>query len=116
MKAILSKITPSVSRVVVGTHQAIIVTMSAKAANGILPEGLLVAKDANGKVVAYNPGGAAPLNVLKGVLTQEIDTADDDAATVLRHGTVRIEALKVGAGAATADDIEALVAVGIYAV
>jgi transcriptional regulator of nitric oxide reductase len=116
MKANLAKITPSVSRVVVGNHPPITVTMLALADNGTLAEGLLVAKDAAGKIVAYNPGGAAPVNAVKGVLTQEIDTTADDAATVLRHGTVRAESLKVGAGAAAADDIEALVAIGIYAV
>jgi hypothetical protein len=116
MKANIGNIVPSVSRVVVGGHSPIIVTMEAKAANGILPEGLLVAKDANGKLVAYNPAGAAPLNVLKGVVTQEINTADDTGATVIRHGTVRKEALKTGSSASSADDIEALVAIGIYTV
>jgi hypothetical protein len=115
MKAKLATITPRVSRVVVGTHPPIIVALTAKADNGILAEGLLVAKDADGKIVAYNPAGAAPLNVLKGVLTQELDTAEDTSATVLRHGTVRGASLTVGGVAADADDFEALVAVGIYA-
>jgi len=115
MKANIASITPKVSRIVVGTHAPIIVTMVAKADNGVLPEGLLVAKDADGKVVAYNPAGAAPLNVLKGVLTQELNTAEDTSATVIRHGTVRGAGLTVGGVAADADDFEALVAIGIYA-
>lgn len=115
MKAKLATITPKVSRIVVGTHPPIIVAMTALADNGVLAEGLLVAKDANGKLVAYNPAGAAPLNAAVGVLTQELDTAEDTSATVIRHGTVRAAGLLVGAVAATADDFETLVGIGIYA-
>jgi len=116
MKAKIASITPTVSRVVVGTHPPIILALAAKTANGVLAEGLLVAKDATGKIVAYDPAGASPLNVCKGVITQELDTAEDDTATVLRHGTVRAEALKVGAAAAVADDFDTLASIGIYAV
>ena len=115
MKANLGSVSPAISSVVTNHHSGITVAMAALADNGTLPEGEILAKDADGKVVAYDPAGVAPLNVAVGVLIEELDTAEDDAALVLKHGTVRREALKVGADAADADDVAALEAIGIYA-
>lgn len=115
MKANLGSISPAVSRVVTNHHPGIIRAITALAGNGTLPEGELLAKNADGKIVAYNPAGVSPLNIVVGVLTEELDTTKDDTAVVIRHGTVRREALKVGAAAVVADDVAALEAIGIYA-
>jgi len=115
MKANLGSLSPAVSRVATNHHPGIMVPMTALANNGILPEGELLAKNADGKVVAYDPVGVAPLNAVVGVLLEELDTAVDDTALVIKHGTVRREALKVGASAAADADIIALQAIGIYA-
>jgi hypothetical protein len=50
-----------------------------------------------------------------GVLVSEIDTADDDAAPVIRHGCVALAALLTGADAPDDEDIAALAAIGIFA-
>lgn len=115
MKANLGSVSPAVSRVVTDHHPGITVPMTALADNGKLPEGELVAKDANGKIVAYDPEGLLTLKVVVGVLLEELDTAEDDTALVLKHGTVRREALKVAAAAASDADVAALAAIGIYA-
>lgn len=118
MKANLGSVSPAVSRVATDHHPGITVSMTALADNGTLPEGELVAKDADGLIVAYDPDGTgetASLAMVVGVLLEELDTAEDDTALVLRHGTVRREALKVAAAAAGDDDVAALAAIGIYA-
>lgn len=115
MKANLGSTSPATSHVATDHHPGVMVPMTVLADNGTLPEGELLAKNAEGKIVAYVPLGAAPLNVVVGVLLEEIDTTKDDTALVIKHGTVRRDALKVGAVAAAAADVAALEAVGIYA-
>lgn len=118
MKANLGSVSPAVSSVITNHHPGITVAMPALDDNGTLPAGELVAKDADGKIVAYDPAGTgetASLAVVVGVLLEELDTTNDDTALVVKHGTVRREALKVGAGAADAADVAALEAIGIYA-
>lgn len=115
MKANLGSVSPAVSRVATNHHPGIMVPMTALADNGTLPEGELLAKNADGKIVAYDPEGIAPLNAVVGVLMEELDTTEDDAALVIKHGTVRRDALMVGAAAAADADIIALQAIGIYA-
>lgn len=51
-----------------------------------------------------------------GVLTEAIDTAVEAVGPVLRHGTVVKDNLNVAGAAATAADIAALEAIGIYAI
>lgn len=97
-------------------HPAIITSMDAKANNGDLVLGLIVAKDGNGDIVAYDPNGAPPLDAPVGVLTSAIDTTEDTVANVLRHGTVVKTALILTDGQAdpAESDIEALRAIGIF--
>lgn len=116
MKANLGTITIDYSSVVTTTHPPVIKTMEAKPANGILPMGLLVAKDGDGLIDTYDPADLATLATCVGVLTRELDTTTDDAAAVIVHGTVVHELLKVGAGVPDADDLAALDALGVYAV
>ncbi len=69
-------------------HPPIILTMEALADNGTLPRGLWVAKDSNGKIVAYDPAGADPVNAPVGILVEDVDTTENTAAQVLVHGIV----------------------------
>jgi len=115
MKANLGSVSPAISSVLTNHHPGIVVSMTALANNGTLPEGELLAKDADGKIVAYDPEGLLTLGVVVGVLLEELDTTEDDTALVIKHGTVRREALKVAAAAADAADVAALEAIGIYA-
>ena len=115
MKANLGSVSPAISSVITNHHPGITTSMTALADNGTLPEGELLAKDADGKIVAYDPEGLLTLGVVVGVLDEELDTTEDDTAVVIKHGTVRREALKVGANAADAADVAALEAIGIYA-
>jgi hypothetical protein len=98
------------------THPCVFKTYKAKAAQGTLPGGMLVALDADSKLVPYNRAGAAPLNVLKGVLSRPIDTTVDDAAIVIIHGTVNSSLLCYGAAGdlVTAADLAALEAMTVY--
>jgi hypothetical protein len=115
MKANLGTITIDYSTVITTIHPPVIKTMEALPDNGILPMGTLVAKDGDGLLAAYDPDDLGTLKTCVGVLTRELDTATDDAAPVIVHGTVVLELLKVGDGALDADDLAALEALGIYA-
>ena len=52
----------------------------------------------------------------KGVNTQKVDTANEAAALIFTHGSVRKGALLVGSSAATTADLAILESVGIYPV
>lgn len=96
-------------------HPPILGTL--KAGSGeLLNEGLILAKNAEGNLEAYDPEGEAPLNKPVGVLLHDCDSATDDAAVIVKHGTVVKTALLVGNKAPTAADLEALEALGIFAV
>lgn len=116
MNANVGSIDPAPSRVVAGTHPPVILSLAAKADNGTLAAGLLVALDSNGDIDAYDSGGVAPLTTVVGVLTQELDTTEDTTALVLKHGTVNADLLLEGSSAADAAAIAALEAIGIFAV
>lgn len=51
-----------------------------------------------------------------GVLTEVIDTSAEEVGAVLVHGCVVASSLDVAGAAATATDIEALEAIGVYAI
>lgn len=118
MNAIIASFNVSQSAVVDPTHPPILGTLKVKAANGVLPEGLVLAKDSNGDVVAYDPAGTGPtasLAVIVGVLAHDCDTNKDDAAVVLKHGTASLSKLLVGVAEPDAAALSALQAFGIYA-
>jgi|GEM_PF-2146771 len=102
--------------VATGTHPPVKKTFKAAAAQGVLPGGMLFALNADSDLIPYDRAGAAPANVLKGVLDKEIDTATDDAAIGIVHGTVNTELLKYSAaGSAVTDaDLAALEAISVY--
>mgnify|MGYP002777217313 CR=1 FL=1 len=98
------------------THPCVFKTLAALAGQGVLPDGMLYALDGDGKLIPYDRAGVAPANALKGVLSKSIDTATDDAAIGIIHGTVNTEKLVHGAAgdAVTAADLAALEAIMIY--
>lgn len=196
MDAKIATINTDTSSVIDRLHPPIVQVMEAKAANGVLAEGLLVAEDENAKLIKHQKVAdaamtgvidaankvythdATPAPILPGsvridnnnvapqvvtddghgrligdctagtvnyetgeisvtlttapaagktvvvdhktrpvgVLATEIDTASDDAAPVVRHGTVVLEKLLTGAAAPDAEDLAALAGIGIYAV
>ncbi|MEW5833044.1 MAG: head decoration protein [Campylobacterota bacterium] len=102
------------------THPGVVVAGSFAAAQGLLPKGLIVALDGAGAYVPYDPAATDTTKVPKGVLVEEIDTAETTVAGVVRHGTVVAENLLVGdataTAAAAAADISALADITIYAI
>lgn len=106
-------------QIIDGTHQGIIKSMALKADNGELVAGLLVAKDNNGDIVAYDPGGVSPVDTVVGVLVTKADTTKETNGRVLKHGTVVRAQLTVDDGTPAAPDdadIANLEAIGIYAI
>lgn len=114
MNAVLGTMNLDTSSVIDQTHPPVIKTMRAQGANGVIPEGTLAALNAGGNVVAFVRGGAAPLNVCIGVFAKTIDTASDDAAPIVRHGTVVQSKLLTGAVAPNAAEIAALETLGVF--
>lgn len=85
-------------------HSPVIVTGSFAADQGVLPLGLLLAREADGDYAPYNPAGSAPLNVVAGVLDEDLDTTKSTAGLVIIHGSALLQHLKVGATAKEAPD------------
>jgi hypothetical protein len=75
---------------------------------GTVPDGTVVWEEAGIIGVDDLAGG--------GVLTEVIDTSGEEVGAVLVHGGVVAENLDVAGAAATAVDIEALEAIGVYAI
>lgn len=98
------------------THPAVIMNMPLKADQGTLPLGSILAKDANGDVVLYNPSATDSTATPIGVLVEDVDTASSTVGAVLKHGTVVKKALLAGGSQAQEADIEKLEAIGIFAI
>jgi len=73
-------------------HGPVLVTASFAEAQGVLPVGLILARDEDGHLVPQ-ADDAEPVAVLDEIL----DTALATAGVVVIHGTVRRDVLKVGA-------------------
>jgi len=93
-------------------HGPVLVTAAFAADQGVLPVGLILAKDESGDLVPQ-AADAVPVAVLDEIL----DTAQATAGVVVIHGTVRRDVLKVGAVDPAAPDatlLAVLQAAGIY--
>ncbi len=77
-------------------------------AEATVTDGTVIWEEAGLIGVDSLPGG--------GVLTEQIDTSAESVGPVLKHGTVVGENLDVAGAAATAADIAALEAIGIFAI
>ncbi|ADD68995.1 hypothetical protein Dacet_2233 [Denitrovibrio acetiphilus DSM 12809] len=69
-------------------HPAVIRFKQFKADNGTIPAGEIVALDANGYVVSYDPASAATEATPVGVCIMDTDTSKDTIGNVVVHGTV----------------------------
>lgn len=96
------------------SHPPLVQAMKIKTDQGELSAGLIVAVDANGEVVPYNPAGQAPVNDPIGVLVYGIDTTKETVGNVLRHGVVVKASLKVGNNDPTNEDLKKLESKGIF--
>ena len=92
------------------THPAVIIGMKAEQNQGEITRGALLAAGGNGVTAA--DGSATEF---AGVLTESIDTAEEEVAAVLVHGTVVRETLLAGGAAPSEAQIQALAKMGIWA-
>ena len=97
-------------------HPPIVRVMACEPDQGEHPRGCIVAKNATGNIVQYNPAASAPLNIPVGVLTDICRSGDgDNTAKVLVHGTVNNYALVVGeSGTPDEADLSLLHEIGIF--
>lgn len=95
-------------------HPPILGNFAVLAGNGEYPIGLIVQLDASDKLIPYTATTDTPV----AVIDEPVDTASEGSVLVVRHGTVRRELLKIGAGGTAAgdDDIKLLATIGIFAV
>lgn len=96
-------------------HPPVIRTIIVAPNQGVLPAGLLVADSASG--LAPWASATAETAPLVGVLDLACDTASQDSALAIVHGSVRLSVLKVGATDSVAPDetaLAALLAAGLY--
>lgn len=68
------------------THPPVVCDLPVESGQGELEAGLVVAVNADGKVVPYDPAGASPVNDPVGILITRVDTDNEDIAPVLMHG------------------------------
>ena len=97
-------------------HPGPVRNLVVKTGQGVLKKGLIVAKDASGLIVPYDPAGTDPVNKPVGVLFDGVDTDRVDVAPVIVHGTVYRNRLLVGENEPSADDLAALEAITIWPV
>ncbi len=97
-------------------HPPIYMTMPVKAnqTGDILVAGTVVAKDAAGEVVPYDPAGTAPVNTPVGILIEDVDTTKETAAVVGVHGVAIKDRCNVKGSALASADIDKLKNIGIY--
>ena len=74
------------STVIDHTHPPVVWDFPVATGQGELAPGTVVAFNAAGAVVPYDPNGAAPVNDPIGILTMRVDTDKEDVAPVLIHG------------------------------
>jgi len=74
--------------VIDGRHPAVVRNKKFKASNGVIPAGEIVAVDAGGDIVSYDPDSVTSEATPVGVCTYDIDTAKDSVGCIIVHGTV----------------------------
>lgn len=97
-------------------HPAVILSKSVKAGQGVLERGTIVAVDADGLVVPYNPSATDSTAEPVGVLVEGIDTDKETVGNILVHGVVFRERLVVADGTVNEGDLAKLSKIGIYAI
>jgi len=77
------------------THPPVVCDLPVETGQGELEAGLVVAFNADGKVVPYDATAAAPVNDPVGILTTRVDTDNEDIAPVLMHGCANAKSVSV---------------------
>ena len=103
-----------VEKVYSDIHPPVILTMEAKASQGTLARGTIVAKDANGLIVPYAPAATDTTATPVGVLTEDVDTTAETSVNVLVHGIVYDARLIVSGGSVAAADLDKLASITIW--
>ncbi len=89
-------------------HPAVVRMKQFKADNGIIPGGEIVALDANGDIVSYDPASGTSEATPVGVCTADVDTAKDSIGGIIVHGTVIGKSLLTKGASASTGEISAL--------
>ena len=97
-------------------HPAVVLTKSIKAEQGVLERGTIVALNADGLVVPYNPSANDSTGTPVGVLVERVDTDKETVGNVLVHGVVFRERLVVKGSTVSEGDLKKLADIGIYSI
>ncbi|PLX66010.1 MAG: hypothetical protein C0602_12825 [Denitrovibrio sp.] len=89
-------------------HPALVRLKKFKADNGTIPAGEIVALDASGEIVSYDPASGGTEATPVGVCIRETDTAKDTIGSVLVHGAVVAKSLLTKGTASGSNDAAAL--------
>lgn len=89
-------------------HPAVVRLKQFKADNGVIPAGEIVAVDAGGDIVSYDPASGGSEAAPVGVCTAETDTAKDSIGSVLVDGAVVSKSLLTLGAASSAAEKAAL--------
>ena len=87
-------------------HKPVILTKQLKADQGVLEAGSVIAEDADGNLVLYDPSNTD--HKVVGVLTRTVDTGKNVNALVLVHGVVNGRFLRTASGGADGTTVKAL--------
>jgi len=117
MDAKLGSIVLTGNRVVALNHPPVLETRTMTAGATKIPAGEIMAIDATGGLVQYDPAASDSKKNPVGVLIEEADpSVQEPDGVILVHGTVRRSALTVQGAAADDAAFAAIRAIGIYAV
>ncbi|MCD8552327.1 hypothetical protein [Seleniivibrio sp.] len=91
-----------------GRHPAVIRIMEFASDAGTIQAGEIIALDASGKAVSFDPAASDSTNTPVGVCTEDIDTSKDTAGSVAVHGTVMKKSLLTKGSASSAAHVASL--------
>jgi hypothetical protein len=91
-----------------GRHPAVIRIMEFASGTGTIKAGEIIALNASGKAVSFDPAASDTAKTPVGVCTEDIDTAVNTAGSVAVHGTVMKKSLLTQGAASSAAHITAL--------
>jgi len=89
-------------------HPAIVRFKTFKADSGIIKAGEIIALDAGGDAVSFDPASGTSTATPIGVNAADIDTSKDTIGSVVVHGTVVAKSLLTQGSASTAGEIATL--------
>lgn len=108
VNGVIGKQTITEKSVIDDRHPAVIRMKQFKADNGIIPAGEIVAVDASGDIVSYDPASVTTEKTPVGVCAIETDTSKDTIGNVIVHGAVVRASLLTLSAASTSAEVAAL--------